>query len=298
MKPPAFQFYADRFMSGTSDMSNAEVGAYIRLLCQQWTKGGLPNDPDRLSIMAGAMPVLSLGHVLAKFKLCPDGMLRNPVMEQIRQEQDEYRRKQSEKGFAGASKRWGNGTGNGTGNACAIAGAMPGQWPEHGSTTTSTTTEEERGNARARDDAQRFPSQSAEVPDLEQAKAMVMGVGIPDDFVALAHADWMDNAGCNGKGIPKPWTAYVRGRWRYEEVEWRNGTHRGKKRNGGANAAHCGPSWKEVLRYCDEKGGAPNVAVGFFHHWKRERWERFGKPIDWKVEFSSELVRQAKKDQQ
>ena len=295
MKPPAFQFYADRFMSGTSDMSNAEVGAYIRLLCQQWTKGGLPNDLDRLSIMAGAMPVLSLGHVLAKFKLCPDGQLRNEMMERVRDEQAEYKRKQSEKGHAGAAKRWGNSTGNGTGNACAIAGAMPGQWPEDGptSTTTPTPTKEEGGDARAREGGQEFPSRSTEVPDLAQAKAMVMTDGIPDDFIALAHADWMDNAGCNSKGIAKPWQAYVRGRWRYESVEWRNGTHRGKKRSGGAVDTHGGPPLKEVEAYAREKDPVTGAAYAFrwWTAWNGRQWKsRDGRSIDWKVKLSADLA--------
>ncbi len=40
-KPPAFQFYASDFFSGVADMTDAEVGIYIRLLCLSWDKGGL-----------------------------------------------------------------------------------------------------------------------------------------------------------------------------------------------------------------------------------------------------------------
>ena len=36
MNPPAFQFYTDDFLGGVSDMTQAEVGAYILLLCAQW----------------------------------------------------------------------------------------------------------------------------------------------------------------------------------------------------------------------------------------------------------------------
>lgn len=137
MKPPAFQFYADDFLAGTTDMTNDEVGAYIRLLCHQWSKGGLPNDPERLSRMAGAMPVPSLGYVLAKFRLCDDGQLRNNRLESERQKQDAYRAEQSQKGKKGAEQRWKNGSGH----ACAIAPAMPvpspGQWQNDGSPSPS-----------------------------------------------------------------------------------------------------------------------------------------------------------------
>ena len=41
LKSPAFQFYSSDFMTGTTFMSNEEVGAYIRLLCMQHQKGHL-----------------------------------------------------------------------------------------------------------------------------------------------------------------------------------------------------------------------------------------------------------------
>lgn len=98
--------YADDFLSGTSDMTPEEVGAYIRLLCHQWSKGYLPNDPERLARMAGAMDVPSLRYVLAKFVLQADGTLRNERLESVRRESEEYRTRKSASGRAGAQKRW------------------------------------------------------------------------------------------------------------------------------------------------------------------------------------------------
>ena len=120
-KPPAFQFYADDFLAGCVDMSNEEVGAYIRLLCHQWSKGGIPNDLDRISRMAGAMPRPSLGFVLAKFRLCDDGQYRNDRLEAERQKQADFRQEQSIKGKIGAQKRWKNSSGH----SPAIAAVMP-----------------------------------------------------------------------------------------------------------------------------------------------------------------------------
>jgi uncharacterized protein YdaU (DUF1376 family) len=40
-KDPAFLFYYQDFMVGTDDLSNEEVGAYIRCLCIQAAKGGI-----------------------------------------------------------------------------------------------------------------------------------------------------------------------------------------------------------------------------------------------------------------
>jgi hypothetical protein len=40
-KDPAFLFYHQDFFTGVSDMTNEEVGAYIRCLCVQASKGGI-----------------------------------------------------------------------------------------------------------------------------------------------------------------------------------------------------------------------------------------------------------------
>ncbi len=40
-KDPAFLFYHEDFFAGVSDLSNDEVGAYIRCLCIQASKGGV-----------------------------------------------------------------------------------------------------------------------------------------------------------------------------------------------------------------------------------------------------------------
>ena len=104
MKPPAFQFYADDFLAGVADMTQAEVGAYILLLCAQWSRGAIPTDPERAALIAkGDVSA----HVMAKF---PDGM--NPRMEQVRQKQADYRAKQADNGRKGMAKRWHNGAYN------------------------------------------------------------------------------------------------------------------------------------------------------------------------------------------
>lgn len=119
MKPPAFQFYADDFIAGTSDMTAEEVGQYIRLLCYQWSKGSIPSDPDRLTLICGgnAKP-----HAVAKFGICQDGAMRNERMEEERAKQAEYRARQAENG----KKRW---VGNAKPHANPDAVAMPSHMP-------------------------------------------------------------------------------------------------------------------------------------------------------------------------
>lgn len=62
---PYFKFYPTDFLLGIAYMSNAEVGAYIKLLCYQWNKGFLPNDHNILESLSGGMT----DNVLDKFVL-------------------------------------------------------------------------------------------------------------------------------------------------------------------------------------------------------------------------------------
>jgi hypothetical protein len=98
-KAPAFQLYADDFLAGTMDMTQQEVGAYIRLLCHQWCRGMLPACAEKMQRVAGG---IVSADVLAKFPVCEDGNRRNSRLEQVRADSDAFRRMQSEK----ASKRW------------------------------------------------------------------------------------------------------------------------------------------------------------------------------------------------
>ena len=102
MKPPAFQFYPDDFIGGTCDLSAEEVGAYIRLLCYQWSRGSIPDDAAKLARIAG----VNVTHdTLQKF---PDG--KNARLEFERQKQAEYRAMQSAKGQASAKARFNRGS--------------------------------------------------------------------------------------------------------------------------------------------------------------------------------------------
>jgi len=100
--PPAFQFYADDFLAGTYDMSQEDVGAYIRLLCVQWNRGSIPVQPERLSRLAGG--VVSQD-VLSKFETGEDGQLRNNRLENERAKQLHFRERQRLKGVASGKSR-------------------------------------------------------------------------------------------------------------------------------------------------------------------------------------------------
>jgi uncharacterized protein YdaU (DUF1376 family) len=133
-KAPAFQFYADDFLAGTSEMSAEEVGGYIRLLCHQWTKGGIPNDEERVARIAGMIGSPSVGYVMAKFRLCDGHTLKNERLEKVREEQQAFKARQSTAGTNGAAKRWKKWPDDVDPNGVAIATPMAAPWPEHSQT--------------------------------------------------------------------------------------------------------------------------------------------------------------------
>ena len=103
-KAPAFQFYANDFLTGTQTMTLAARGAYITLLCQQWDKGGLAFDvvtlARLLSCARGEVRAI-LGQVSGKFRAGADGLFRNARIEQERRKQRTYSRKMAQNGKKG-----------------------------------------------------------------------------------------------------------------------------------------------------------------------------------------------------
>lgn len=100
-KAPAFQFYPSDFLTGTANFRPEERGAYITLLCIQWANGGI--DYADFEYLSG-LPMDKLKRVLMKFEKCHDGLYRNARLEETREKQSEFSKKQQVK----AKRRWNN----------------------------------------------------------------------------------------------------------------------------------------------------------------------------------------------
>ena len=91
-RAPAFQFYADDFLAGTMTMTNEERGAYISLLCLQWSKGFVTAlDIQRICL---GMPTHCQSICQDKFEAGDDGHYRNKRLEKERSKQKERSEKQ------------------------------------------------------------------------------------------------------------------------------------------------------------------------------------------------------------
>jgi uncharacterized phage protein (TIGR02220 family) len=106
MSDPAFLMYPKDWISGTGEMTLAEKGAYIGLLCYQHQNDGLPNSIDRIARIVGVSiseftPIWN--EIKCKFYEAENGRLYNHKMAQEVDRRKEYGRKKSILGIFGAA---------------------------------------------------------------------------------------------------------------------------------------------------------------------------------------------------
>lgn len=80
-----FKFFHERFSSSTSDWSDEQVGAYMRLLIHQFQHGFIPSDPKKIKKIA-SKSIKNWKLFESKFFHFEDGKLINVVMHEIRNE--------------------------------------------------------------------------------------------------------------------------------------------------------------------------------------------------------------------
>lgn len=104
-KRPTLPLYYNDIARSTSTWTDEEFGCYMRLLMEQWDKGSLPNDCQRLARLVTSFeknwPMLQ-----KKFEL-KDGVFQNLRMEEIRQTLENHKKKQkvnAEKRYQNAAK--------------------------------------------------------------------------------------------------------------------------------------------------------------------------------------------------
>jgi len=93
-KDPIFPLYYNDIDRSTKTWTDEEFGAYMRLLMEQWDKGGLPKDYQRLTRIATS---LDRNWPLLKDKFQEvDGQLKNMVLEEVRAKRAKHKQKQKE----------------------------------------------------------------------------------------------------------------------------------------------------------------------------------------------------------
>jgi len=108
-KSPAFQFYPDDWNNDINviSMTPEEEGHYIRLTGICWKEGYLPSDLESLQCLLKA-PCQTLAKILKCFYENPKNKLQllHKRLEKERKKQKAFRKKKSNAGKKGATKRW------------------------------------------------------------------------------------------------------------------------------------------------------------------------------------------------
>ena len=102
-KLPYFPFYPADFLSdlAAQDLTLAQCGAYVILLCHDWLEAGLPlSGSPKVDKLFKKYP--SLKHFFKTKK----GKLRNPRLEKERQKRKKFCKSMKTAGVKGAKKRW------------------------------------------------------------------------------------------------------------------------------------------------------------------------------------------------
>jgi len=207
-KAPAFQLYTDDFLAGTIEMSQEEVGQFIRLLCHQWNRGSIPVETEKQQRLAGGCVSVD---VLAKFDHCDDGLLRNKRLESVRTEKGKFLQSQSAKGKLSAEKRRLEALGRqsqSNQNSTAVEPVLqpesqPSGQPEFNSPSPSPNNKEE--SIAPKSQRSRFV-----VPSVEEVETACVEIGLPASE-AGRFIDHYESKGWKVSGSPmKSWIASLR----------------------------------------------------------------------------------------
>jgi len=173
-------------------MTNEERGAYIALLCLQWSKGSLTeNDFQRVCI---GMPPHSQRICQDKFQIDADGNFRNKRLEAEREKQDQYRKKQTDN----AKKRW-------VGNATAYATALPAHMPNVCSPSPSPSPNKEESIASEPQRSRFAP------PTIKEVEDRCLEIGLPTSEASKFVNYYESKGWIVGRSKMKSWKASLAG---------------------------------------------------------------------------------------
>ncbi len=121
---PHFPFYPADFISKTGRLTDAQVGAYIRLLCEQWIAGDIPlvdahGDASALRMLAESID--DSWPAISKYFECVGSGMKNPRMEEVRLKAIDIYTKR----VKAAETRWSDGDASGYASASATQNPKP-----------------------------------------------------------------------------------------------------------------------------------------------------------------------------
>jgi uncharacterized protein YdaU (DUF1376 family) len=196
-RAPAFQFYADDFLAGTMTMTNEERGAYISLLCLQWSKGFVTElDIQR---MCHGMPTHCQSICQSKFEIGEDGHYRNKRLEKERTKQKERSEKQRDI----ANLRWNK-------HANALPEDMPDDAKAYAESVPETCFPSPSPSPIIKKMADKPPAVRFQKPTAEELTEEAIRIGLPLPEVDKFLNYYESNGWKVGKNSMRSWTAALK----------------------------------------------------------------------------------------
>ena len=227
--------FCDDLIASTVDMTPACFGAYVRLICYAWTRGGIPDDEGRCSRIAGGMEPGDWPAIRSRLVVLEDGRLSHQRLELERAKVAELKEKKAEAGRKGGiAKANGKQTPSRTlaegvadGWQTPSKNLAPTPTPKPTPSSSSRCSEEEQTDARAAADADWrkagwvHDEWASLVATWNRTERTVPWTHLapPHGFADLAAAPgWLDSAraaidalpACKRFDQPVPWTQFVR----------------------------------------------------------------------------------------
>jgi len=107
-KDPAILFYIDTWLSATAEMDSDVRGWYLNLILHQFDKKSLPNDIEKLALLAGVkfseferFKQVFMQVLMQKFKLNDENRLENSYAKTVLQSREQFKDKRSKSGNIG-----------------------------------------------------------------------------------------------------------------------------------------------------------------------------------------------------
>lgn len=107
-KDPAILFYIDTWLSATAEMDSDVRGWYLNLILHQFDKKSLPNDIEKLALLAGVkfseferFKQMLEQVLMQKFKLNDENRLENSYAKTVLQSREQFKDKRSKSGNIG-----------------------------------------------------------------------------------------------------------------------------------------------------------------------------------------------------
>jgi uncharacterized protein YdaU (DUF1376 family) len=123
--------FCDDLIASCVDMTPACFGAYMRLLCFAWTRGGIPDNESACARIAGGIDHEEWEQIRARLTVLEDGRLSHDRLERERAAVSDIREERAKAGSAGGRAKAANVANGKQTSSKPVANGLANGWQNH-----------------------------------------------------------------------------------------------------------------------------------------------------------------------